>query len=318
MSDHVTALAWSPDGSMVAAGSIEGDGCVFTHDGARTELAEHAMGVLSMHWAPGDTALLAVGGQDGTVQLWTPVSSTTVTVKGWVNALAWRRQGDVLAVAAAKDIVLLDRSGLEMARYHHPATVAALAWTPEGQRVAAGSYGGLWWHNADGTFHKHFEFGGSVLTTHVSPNGKWVATGNQDASMHCWKLWSADNLAMAGYEAKITVLAWDNTSRYLAVGGVGDVTIWDFSGRGPQGSTPVQLVGHTRRIVALSYQPKSSLLWSVGADGRVCLWDPTRKSKRLVCEMLLDTEAVCADWNADGNAVVVGSADGSLNRVNLI
>jgi WD40 repeat protein len=232
-----------------------------------------------------------------------------------VNDLAWHRSGVLLAVAAGKNLVLLDRDGSEKARHGHRATVASVGWTSDGQRVAAGSYGGLWWYNADGSASKHFAFGGSVLTVGVSPNGKWVASGNQDASVHCWKLWSGDDLAMAGYDAKISVIAWDPTSRYLAVGGVGDVTVWDFSGRGPQGTTPAQLVGHTRRIVALSYQPKSSLLWSVGADGRVCLWDPTRKSKRLQCEVQLDIEAVSASMSNDGNSV--GGASGEVVRISV-
>jgi WD40 repeat protein len=318
LADHVTTLSWSHDGSMVAAGSIEGDSMVFGIDAATHRLDDHPLGVLSMDWTKTATARLAVGGQDGTVQLWSAASgSTRITVKGWVNAIEWRGQGDTVGVAAGKDLVMLRTDGTELARHHHGSTVSALAWTPDGQRIAAGSYGGLWWYNADGTASKHFEFGGSVLTAAVSPNGKWVASGNQDASVHCWKLWSGDDLAMAGYEAKIAVIAWDPTGRYLAVGGVGDVTIWDFSGRGPQGSTPVQLVGHTRRIVALHYQPKSTLLWSVGADGRVCLWDPSRKSKRLVAELVLDLEAVSAAWRHDARALVVGSADGALVRVDV-
>jgi WD40 repeat protein len=316
LSDHVTAIGWSADGSMVAAGSIGGDCVIAGGDGVVAKPNDHPMGVLALSWSP-TAPRLAVGGQDGVVQVWSADSVESTKMRGWIQHVEWRKQGDLLAVSAGKDAVLLDGSLSEVARQSHPSTVGALTWTPDGQRLAVGAYGGVWWYEATGAPSKRFEWTGSLLTASISPNNKWIASGNQDSSIHCWKLWSGDDLAMAGYEAKITVLAWDPSSRFLAVGGIGDVTIWDFSGRGPAGSTPAQLVGHARRIVALGYRPRTAELASVGADGRVCLWDPTRKSKRLIAEVQLNVEATCAAWDPLGRQIAVGCADGQVITVTV-
>lgn len=36
-------------------------------------------------------------------------------------------------------------------------------------------------------------FLGSGKTTLLNADGRWVASGNQDASVHVWRLWSGDD-----------------------------------------------------------------------------------------------------------------------------
>jgi WD40 repeat protein len=93
--------------------------------------------------------------------------------------------------------------------------------------------------------------------------------------VHIWRLWSADDLQMSGYPAKVEAIAWDPTSRFLAVGSVGDVTIWDFSGRGPQGATPVVLDGFSRRLTVVRYQHRGRRLAAGSADGLIVVSEPT-------------------------------------------
>ncbi|MEY9895574.1 WD40 repeat protein [Catenulispora sp. MAP5-51] len=49
---------------------------------------------------------------------------------------------------------------------------------------------------------------------------------------------------MAGYPDKVTRLGFDPADWYLANNGAADVTVWDFSGKGPGGTSPRQLRGH--------------------------------------------------------------------------
>eukprot|EP01048_Picozoa_sp_COSAG05_P005870 COSAG05_NODE_361_length_10793_cov_141.983262_3_plen_223_part_00 len=51
------------------------------------------------------------------------------------------------------------------------------------------------------------------------------------------------------YSSKITGLCWSRTSRYLATSGGNQVTIWDFAGRGPAGSTPICCTARFRLFV---------------------------------------------------------------------
>jgi WD40 repeat protein len=320
LEDHVTAVSFCPNGMHVAAGSLSGQAVLLGGRRLHEALPVHQLGVLAMAWSP-DGATLALGGQDGLVRLWdTSEGRTTaeIHVPGWASSLAWSPGGDVLAVAAGRSVLLIDPDGVIRRRFDdHPATVTAIAWTSGGKRLAAASYGGLWWYGAESQqIDKRFPWKGSVLSIALAPNGKWVATGNQDATVHCWKLWSGEDLQMSGYAAKVEVLDWDRTSRYLAVGTIGEVNVWDFSGRGPQGSKPITLGGHERRITALGHQPGGSLLAAAGADGVLSLWRPAAR-RRLVERVVVGEELSCLGWHPKGRRLVIGTASGGVFLVKL-
>ena len=96
----VYAVAFSPDGAIVASAGAEGD--VLLRD-ARTgadlgELVSDNEAVWSMAFSP-DGAALAIGDEDGTVRLW---DVRTGEQHGWpgrigVSALAFSHEGSVLA-----------------------------------------------------------------------------------------------------------------------------------------------------------------------------------------------------------------------------
>jgi WD40 repeat protein len=312
LDDYVSALGWSADGESLVAGSLGGDAAIVS-GARRAELPVHAGGVLCAAWSP-VAPVVAVGGADGRVRCSTVEGVTTepTMVGGWVNQLAWRPDGSLLAAAAGRYAVFLDREGGVVDRHAHPSTVSAIAWTPSGMRLAAGCYGGVWWYQpgAEGV-HKHFAWKGSVLTLAVSPNTKWIASGNQDNSVHVWRLWNGDDLEMSGYEAKVEHLAWDRSSRWLCVAGIGEVTLWDFSGRGPQGSRPKTLDGHSRRVTSLAFS--GSTLASASADGTVRLWQVPKNKPLAVIDV--KDEITRLAWHPRGGVLAVGTASGTVLRV---
>lgn len=116
---------------------------------------------------------------------------------------------------------------------------------------------------------------------------------------------------MSGYAHKITQLAWDPTSRFLATGGSEVVTVWDVSGKGPRGTTPTRLFGHTRKVTLLSWQRRGGLMVSGDTDGNAALWLPERSTEALR-ETWLDGAVCAAAWSPDDRAVAVGSATGGV------
>lgn len=316
LSDYVQTLGWRRDGGAMAAGSLSGELVVLQGDEV-TKLPEHPMGVLSLDWHP-SASTLASGGQDATVRLWGE-HEAVARCAGWVHALAWSPNGSALAAATGNVVTMLELDGtLRWVSEPLGSTVTSLVWSPDGQRLIAGAYGGLWCFEPNRfEVHRRFEWKGAVLTLAIAPTGKWVASGNQDNSVHCWRLWSGSDLQMAGYDAKIEHIAWDHGARYLAVGGIGEITIWDFSGRGPQGSTPITLSGHARRIVALAYRPgpdarRDPVLMSAGADGRLCWWRPVPRGKSLLADTQVGEELSVARWSPDGSTALVAGADGGV------
>jgi WD40 repeat protein len=318
--DCVETLSVSPIDGRIAAGSLAGEIAVIDSTDVHLLPYEHEFGVGAVAWSP-NAAVLASGGLDGEVRIWSGDTNSELVArgKGWVADICWRSDGEEFAAAIGKQVVRIrvDSYGkcTEVLRHDFDSTASCLSYTINGQRLGVGSYGGVSWFETDAEPVRHFPWKGAPLAISMSPNGKWVATGNQDASIHCWKLWSGDDLQMSGYETKIQHLDWDPTSRYLAVGSVADISLWDFSGRGPKGSTPTQLAGHARHVVGLKYQPNSSLIMSAGAEGTVCFWQPSSGKRSLIASVNLGYEPTCASWSQDGSCVFVGTSLGGVFKV---
>jgi len=322
LDDYVTTMTVSPDGSMVLVGALSGRGEVLDLVDGRAvrSLEPHPMGVLAAGWAH-DGCRFATAGQDARVRIFRPDRSdrtVTVDLAGWGAALAWSPVDRLVAVGAGRTVVVIDGDGEEVASWGElPSTVTALAWSPDGVSLGAACYGGVQWFRPaePGRPVKAMPWKGSLLTLAVAPNGRWVAAGCQDESVHIWRLWTGDDLQMAGYATKVEHIAWDPSSRYLAVGGVDDVTVWDFAGRGPQGSSPLFLDGHGGGVTALAYRPDGSRLASGDAGGLLSLWGPPSSSPTGSVEMGEPLSGV--GWSPDGATLVVGSAHGTVTAVSV-
>lgn len=279
LSDHVVRLEWSPDGTKVAAALVGGPVSLFAADGRfLRELPGHGFGTLSISWSA-DSRLIASGGQDGLVRIWDADSGAELhkldAGSEWVEQVAFSPVRDFLLSAAGRKLKLWSASGQHVRDYaDHPSTIANIAWQPGELFFATAAYGQL------ATFHadklepvKEFKWKGSILVVAWSPDGNYVATGNQDASVHFWYRKSGRDLEMTGYPSKIRELTWDADSRFLATGGSPVVTIWDCGGKGPAGTRPTQLEGHPRTLSALAFQYKGRLIASGCQGGSVYVWN---------------------------------------------
>jgi WD40 repeat protein len=199
-----------------------------------------------------------------------------------------------------------------------PATAACLDWHPKGVVCAVGAYGGVRLLRANGAVvAQHLRWTGSVLELAFSPDGRRLAHGNQDASVHFWDLRRGTELEMTGYTTKVRELAWSPDGRWLATGGADAVTAWDFHRPGgPAGSRPVELERHTDRVVALAFQPGGSLLASAGRDGLVLLW-AVGEDDLPVGGTAVDDVVSALAWSPDGRRLAVGAAAGGVTVLDV-
>ena len=72
---------------------------------------------------------------------------------------------------------------------------------------------------------------------------------------------------MSGYPTKVTTLAWGEGGPILATGGGHSIAIWNFSGKGPAGSRPVDLAGHRMRMTGLAFAGKGGVEDGARFDG---------------------------------------------------
>jgi WD40 repeat protein len=325
ISDHVIALAWSPDGRWLTAAAVSGPISLF--DGATGQcaavLAGHHLGTTSLSWSA-DSTCLASTGQDGLVRLWDATTGREQQALDagapWVESVAWSPTGTLLATAAGRTLRLWDTAGRLQQQYPaQTSTIAALQWAPRTVQIrraaavlATAVYGRVTlWTPERSEPLTQFAWKGSILTLAWSPDGRYLVHGDQDATVHFWVLADGKDAQMWGYPTKVRELAWDHTSRYLATGGGPVVVVWDYAGKGPQGSKPLMLEAHEDFLSALAFQHAHPLLASGGLDGRVVVWQPG-KSRLPLTQNMLDAGITQLAWAPDDQALAIGSEMGTV------
>jgi WD40 repeat protein len=316
-------------GNRLAA--ITAAGTVWIADGSTTEprrLGGHAQGGLTLAVQPGGT-LVATGGQDGALCLWEAAADRMFanigTGREWVDRVAWRPDGSRVAAAVGRRVgvwsFLAEPLGMSD---QHASTVADLAWQPDGGRIATVAYGGAAYLTAAGVGPgDHVVLKGSSLVLGWQPQGRYLAVGNQDATVMFIEVETADTLQMWGFPAKVRAMSWSDDGRWLATAAGSGIVLWDTAGRGPKGRTPTVLDGHFGFVTAVAWQPQGALVASGGTDGKVCLFAPTRHSPRASGRtdapptiepedsIPLQDEATALAWTAGGGLLAVGDRSGT-------
>jgi WD40 repeat protein len=317
LGDYPVDAAWSADErALVVAG---GQGALLWLDvaaAAPRRLAEHPGGVLAVAWRTG-AQQFASSGQDGEVRLWDARSGEARVIHAatqWSERLAFSGHGRLLAVGTGPALQVFDADGALQARLpSQPGVIAALAWRPKGSELAALGNGGARIHRLEPEIQtREFPLPGACLTASWSPDGRVLASGMQDGSVHYWNIAAGSQSQMRGYGAKVALTSWSSNSRLLATAADPQIIVWDFSGRGPEGSEPLQLAAHTARLTQLAFQPRGSLLAAGARDHRVTLWRLAQPQQPIDAH-LLSEEVALLRWSASGEQLAVADRAGVLS-----
>jgi len=315
--DYPVDAAWSPDATaLVIAG---GDGSLQWIDvvAATTQtLGTHAGGALAVSWQ-GAGNKFASSGQDGEVRLWearTKQGRVIHTADEWSERIAFASHGRWLAVATGRRITVYDADGVEQAVFgDHAGAIAALAWKPKSSELAAVGNGGARLHRLqpEPIQSRDHPWKGACLTASFSPDGRVLASGLQDGSVHFWYLAAGTQSEMKGYGSKVSHTGWSGNGRSLATAADDLIVIWDFGGRGPEGSEPLQLRGHTGRLTQLQCQPQGAHIVSGARDRRLLLWQPAQSREPLDAD-LLNGEIALLRWSNNGQLLAAADRSGTL------
>ena len=163
-----------------------------------------------------------------------------------------------------------------------PNYVLALAFSPDGTRLASGSKDKtvrLWdtaTNNELAILQKHT---GWTNVLAFSPDGKMLASGSTDKTVQLWD--PATGAHLATFDAHlatfnepirgIAALAFSPDGRTLASGSMdGTIRFWNTTTRT---LLPIRLTAHTEWVKAVSFLEDSSALVSVDFNGVITLWD---------------------------------------------
>lgn len=324
LDDFITSVAWSPEGGRLAAASVSGQVAIYDAVAGRAiHLVEqaHADGCDALAWRP-DGQALATAGRDGKWKLW-DASEDTILVEheagaAWAEHLAWSAKpigdsGHLLALGAGNKATLWNGKGEAVGEaMKFPRAIVEVGWIIGGTTLAVATSNSISLRDPlTGEEERAFSSRDPLLNMAFSPSGKWLMTGNQDCTMHVWNTDNGGEMHMRGYAAKVRQLAWHRGSRWLAAGGGPATSVWDCSGRGPEGRTPIILEWHEDLISALHYQPDGDWLASGARDGSVAIWSPTQR-QNLISGAKISSGVTRVAWSPDGKFLAVTGEEGEV------
>ena len=318
--DHPIGLAWSPDGKYLAVAEVSGPITLFNGaDGAvQRKLRGHALDTMAISWHK-DSRLLASVGQDDKVRLWDAETGTQRSEMAggasWVERVAFSPVEDWLVSAAGRKLRLWNSSGDLIREYPDAnSTITDIKWRYDGVQFAISAYNGVVLYDPEQAEPlRRFEWQGSTLTLEWSRDGKYIATGDQDSTVHFWIAATGQDLQMWGYETKVLELAWSFNNRYLATGGGTQVVIWDCSGKGPANTRTIMLEGHQHLIKHLKFQRQDMLLASGGNDGLLAIWKVKKNKPTLLADALFKAPIAGLAWSPDDRRIAVSDESGALS-----
>jgi WD40 repeat protein len=192
--DHVIGLAWAPTGSHLAAAAVSGPIIVFDANSGKVvhQLKGHGFGTAAIAWQPNGQLLASVG-QDNKVRVWDTVSGQEAKAldagASWAEKVVWHPSGQYLATAAGKKAKVWTAAGdLVRELPQQAGTVMDLKWRPSTNHLTLLAYGAATTFDpfTGGDPVKMLAWKGSPLAMAWSPDGKILAHGNQDSTVHFW------------------------------------------------------------------------------------------------------------------------------------
>ncbi|MCG9134586.1 hypothetical protein J5I95_23225 [Candidatus Poribacteria bacterium] len=313
------SIAISPDGKILASGNFDDIHLWDIETGKKKHtLKSHSDRIRQLVFSP-DGETLASGGGDKTIRLW---DVNTGELKEWfeghtdeVRTLVFTPDGETLVSGSQDNTIRLwnvgkiplfniESKNIEqpLTLTNHSKTVIDLAFTPNGQRFASGSF--------DGTI-RLWDINERILVD--SKNTYDVRTVTQDSIL-------SDN---KDGESVVRCVVFSPDGYTLASGGIdiengdidGTIRLWNINSINAD-IIKHTLTGHTDRIWYIVFSPDGYTLASCSFDKTVRLWDVETGTLKHTLKGHKDTVRHIA-FTVDGQTLASASDDSTIRLWNV-
>ncbi|KAJ3507944.1 hypothetical protein NLJ89_g6020 [Agrocybe chaxingu] len=198
----------------------------------------------------------------------------------------------------------------------HKEAVLCVAFSPDGERIASGSYENTIciWDAETGTLLKEpFEgHTGPVNSIAFSPDGKCIISGSFDATIRVWDAETGKTVVgpIKGHTGDVNSVAFSpDGSRVVSGSDDETVRIWDTETGKPVGEP---LWGYTRIVFSVAFSLDGKRVVSGSSDCMVRIWDAeTGNAVREPLQGHTDWVRSVA-FSPDGTRIISGSDDGTI------
>ena len=189
----------------------------------------------------------------------------------------------------------------------HVDGVTAVAWSPDGSRIATGSAVGVRvWDAVTGEdlFSLELECGRGVESVAWSPDSRRIATGSIFGDVRVWDAVTGENVLSLEHDHRVGSVAWSPDGRRIATGSAVGVQVLDAV-------TGEELLSleHGHWVGSVAWSPDSRRI-ATGSDVGVQVWDAVTGENVLSLEHGHWVGSVA--WSPDGSRIVTDSTFGGV------
>lgn len=326
LSDYVSAIAWSPDGRMLAVSSAAGEVVLYatkTFDSIVLQ-ANTGLSIDCLAFSR-DGQFLAASGQAGTVQIWQltrtgfELIETLAHAPAWIDQLKWSPTQHQLAFSLGKSVQIWDvqtRQRVTTLNFNE-SSIADIAWHPSGESISLGGYQGIkiWMTSNWEEDPYNFVIPSASTTIAWSPSGRYLASGNLDRTIALLEWGNPAPWMMSGFPGKVRQVAWSDQpvrsgAPLLASASVEGVVVWEKHPEDNVGWESRVLGQHDGYVQMIRFQPNTTLLASASEDGSIVLWWQAT-SMTQVLEGASEGFS-CLAWHPQGSYLAAGGQQGEV------
>jgi WD40 repeat protein len=330
----VDAVAFSPDGQTLAAGSHDDKVWLWQIANPAKPVRETAFTgatnwVMAVAFSP-NGQMLAEGGSDGRVLVWNTATHALLGAFSHpqpVTSLAW--DGPGMLISGDADGYVRDwrvpPPGLLTG-----SAVNSVAYSPRGGTLAAGDTNLQLWNPVAHAMTASAAIAGTfVNAVAFSPGGNLIATGYGDGKIQLWRPGArlvplgapqTASTSPPGSPNAVEFLAFRADGKILASAeDDGTVGLWDIAD--PAKPRPLHVIHDSRTYVfSVAFSPNGHVLAAASADDLVRLWNvsypahPERLGKPLPGPT---STAYSVAFSPNGRTLAVGSADRDIRLWNV-